>query len=344
VLLSLWSVSEANATAACLFFDTVKWCTYKLNLSNNIQLIEQAQSEISLRREAEERLKKLNLELEGRVRERTVEINKRIDTVEKLNAGMANILHDLNIANEIAERNARQLKEANAELEAFSYSVSHDLRAPLRHIEGFTQLLTKNLGENLDENSSRFLGNITKSTQRMSNLISDLLLLSRAGRTEFHTKPLDFNATIEDIRADLLDEVEGRQITWKLATLPLTQGDKGLMKIVWVNLIDNAVKYTRKRKKAIIEVNTLSPDHAKARAGYEIFFVRDNGVGFDATYIDKLFGVFQRLHQQEEFEGNGIGLATVRRIIHRHGGEVWAEGDLKKGATFYFSLPTHNNN
>lgn len=318
--------------------------SFQITLSlKNARLFEQAKTEVALRREAEERLKKLNLELEGRVKERTAEINKRIGTVEKLNAGMANILHDLNIANEIAKRNARQLEEANAELEAFSYSVSHDLRAPLRHIEGFSQLLAQNLQEKLDANTERYLENITQSTKKMSNLISDLLSLSRAGRTELHTKPLDFNATIESVRADLFDEVNGRQITWKFAPLPIAHADGGLMKIVWTNLIGNAIKYTRRCKKAIIEVGALPPDHEKIRPGYETFFVRDNGVGFDATYIDKLFGVFQRLHQQDEFEGNGIGLATVRRIINRHGGVVWAEGALNKGATFYFTLPTHKN-
>jgi signal transduction histidine kinase len=318
--------------------------SFQISLSvKNARLFNQAQAEIALRKEAEDNLKKFNLELEGHVQERTAEINKRIRIVEKLNAGLANILHDLNIANEIAERNARQLEEANAELEAFSYSVSHDLRAPLRHIEGFTQLLFNSLGDELDMNAERYLSNIVKSTARMGNLINDLLLLSRAGRTELHTKPLDFNATVESVRADLFDEVSERQIKWKLASLPIVHADGGLIKIVWTNLIENAIKYTRQRKEAVIEIGILPPDDDRAQKGYETFFVRDNGVGFDDAYIDKLFGVFQRLHQQEEFEGNGIGLATVRRIIHRHGGEVWAEGDLDQGASFFFTLPKNND-
>ncbi len=323
--------------------DFLQALSFQISLSvKNARLFEQAQTEIALRTDAEEKLKKFNLELEERVQDRTAEINKRIQAVEKLNAGMANILHDLNIANQIAERNARQLEEANAELEAFSYSVSHDLRAPLRHIEGFAQLLAKTLEGKLEENTERYLLNITQSTAKMGNLINDLLSLSRAGRTELHTKPLDFNTIIESVRTDLFDEINGRQITWRLATLPVVRADGGLMKIVWTNLIGNAVKYTRRRAETLIEIGLLPSDDDQASLGYETFFIRDNGVGFDAAYIDKLFGVFQRLHQQDEFEGNGIGLATVRRIIHRHGGRVWAEGAPDQGAAFYFTLPKNN--
>ena len=306
---------------------------------NNIRLFEKAQTEIKLRKDTETRLQELNLALEERVDERTAELNKRMVTVEKLNQSMANILKDLNKARQVAQKSANELHEANQELEAFAYSVSHDLRAPLRHIEGFTKILQKNLSGEVGSNAERYLENILQSTTRMGDLINALLALSRAGRMDFHVQPIDFNATVGSIRAELQDEVSERDITWKVATLPTTLADGALMKIAWTNLIRNAVKYSRTRDKAIIEIGTLPPDDAQVPPDKVVFFVRDNGVGFDPHYSDKLFGVFQRLHQQDEFEGNGIGLATVRRIIQRHGGNVWAEGKPDKGATFYFSLP-----
>lgn len=309
---------------------------------NNIRLFEQAQKEITLRRDAETRLQELNLALEERVEQRTAELNRRMDTVEKLNKSMSNILKDLSLAKQIAQKNANELQEANQELEAFAYSVSHDLRAPLRHIEGFAQIMQKSLSDESNNNAERYLENILQSTTRMRNLINALLSLSRAGRMDFHVQPIDFNATVGSIRAELQDEVSHRDITWKVATLPTTRADGALMKIAWTNLIRNAVKYSRTRDKAIIEIGTLPPDDKQAPQNEVVFFVRDNGVGFDPHYSDKLFGVFQRLHQQDEFEGSGIGLATVRRIIQRHGGTVWAEGALDKGATFYFSLPKND--
>ena len=309
--------------------------------SNNAHLYQQTQHELTLRREAEQELHTLNLQLEERVQKRTIELHERISTVEKLNTGMSNILHDLNIANRRAESNARELSEANAELEAFSYSVSHDLRAPLRHIESFTQLLHQRLDQRLEEDEERYFENIFIATKKMRNLISDLLSLSRASRVDFNLKQLDFEEIIESVRAELFDEVVGRQIKWILAPLPPVQADPGLIRIVWTNLIGNAVKYTRLCETATIEIGIIPTEQTNISDAQQVFFVRDNGVGFDNAYSDKLFGVFQRLHQSEEFEGNGIGLATVRRIIARHGGSVWAESELNHGATFFFSLPIH---
>ena len=301
---------------------------------NNANLYQQAQAEIEMRIQAEKDLQSFNAQLEGHIDERTKDLNQRVATVEKLNTGMSNILHDLNVANQQAESIAFDLREANAELEAFSYSVSHDLRAPLRHIESFSQLLHTTLDGSLDEKEERYFRNIFSATTKMRNLIQDMLALSRAGRANFRISQLNMDNIVENVRDELFDEADKRDITWKLASLPTIQADSGLIKIVWTNLVGNAVKYTRLEEKAEIEIGSLTPQEDQ-----QIFFVRDNGVGFDKAYIDQLFGVFQRLHQNDEFEGNGIGLATVRRIIVRHGGKVWAESELGEGATLYFSLP-----
>lgn len=308
---------------------------------NNAGLFKQVQLELDMRKQAEEKLKNLNLELEERVRERTKELNERISAVERLNTGMSNILHDLKLANERAEENSRELRGANDELEAFSYSVSHDLRAPIRHIESFSQLLHSALDNRLEENEERYFNNIFTATTKMRSLIQDLLTLSRANRTDLKLSQLDMNEIVRDVRDELLADTHGRDIKWTLGTLPPAQADSGLIRIVWNNLIGNAVKYTGLREKATIEIGSLSATEVNVELAesHQIFFIRDNGVGFDEAYSDKLFGVFQRLHQGTEFEGNGIGLATVRRIIARHGGTVWAKSKLEQGATFYFSLP-----
>ena len=298
----------------------------------NARLYKQAQDEIKLRTQAEAQLQDTNLALEERVNQRTLELNRRVGLVENLNAGMINLLNDLNAANAIAKTNAENLKQANAELESFSHSVSHDLRAPLRHIEKFSAILDTYLEDKHDDKSRHYMKNITKSALRMRSLIEDLLALSSTSRADLHIKPLDLNLIIDSVRAQLLDEVNEREITWKIAPLPPIQADAGLIKILWENLIGNAVKYTRPRAKTIIEIGTVPSDKIP------IFFIRDNGVGFSPEYYEQLFTVFQRLHKAEEFEGSGIGLATVKRIIERHQGKIWAEGEPDKGATFYFSL------
>ncbi len=227
----------------------------------------------------------------------------------------------------------RELLEANQELEAFSYSVSHDLRTPLRHIVGFGDLLRKETDGNLGDKAERYLGIITDAATRMSALIDDLLGFSRMGRQELRLAPVDLNVTVREVRGELLHEYENRQVEWRLGDLPTVQGDAGLLKLVFTNLLANALKYSRKRALSRVELS------AHERGGEAIIEVRDNGVGFDSRFADKLFGVFQRLHRSEEFEGTGIGLANVRRIVGRHGGRVWAESELDGGASFFVALP-----
>jgi PAS domain S-box-containing protein len=228
---------------------------------------------------------------------------------------------------------AEQLEVANRELEAFSYSVSHDLRAPLRHIDGFADLLLQHAGPTMDEKAVRYLGQISDSARTMGCLIDDLLVFSRMARSEMQTTTVGLDELVRQARHALAPEMEGRRIEWTVAPLPVVHGDAAMLRLVFANLLGNAVKYTRTRTAARIEIGTTTAGSAVT------VFVRDNGVGFDMEYAHKLFGVFQRLHRHDEFEGTGIGLANVRRIVQRHGGRTWAEGRLDEGATFYFSLP-----
>ncbi|MCC6390345.1 MAG: CHASE3 domain-containing protein [Bryobacterales bacterium] len=229
-----------------------------------------------------------------------------------------------------------ELSRANKELEAFSYSVSHDLRAPLRHIDGFSGLLEKYAGSRLDEKARRYLDTISASAREMGKLIDDLLAFSRMGRTELMSTPVSMDGLLRDALDELASETAGRALEWEIGALPPVHGDPAMLRLVLVNLVSNAIKYTRYRAMGRIGV-------AGYRDGAEaVFRVRDNGVGFDMKYSEKLFGVFQRLHSSKEFEGTGIGLATVRRIIHRHGGRTWAAGTVDEGAAFYFSLPWRN--
>jgi PAS domain S-box-containing protein len=234
---------------------------------------------------------------------------------------------------ELAKRSLA-LESSNNELEAFAYSISHDLRAPLRHMAGFAELLRKNAAASLNEKSQRYLTMILEAANRMGSLIDDLLAFSRISRAEAHKSVFDLGQVVQEVVAEVRQDAKERNITWKIDPLPACYADRSMLRLAFVNLISNAVKFTRTRPQAKIEIGCTDQD-----CGDPVLFVRDNGVGFDMKYSDKLFGVFQRLHPQEAFEGTGIGLATVQRIVHRHDGRIWAESTVDGGAIFYVSLP-----
>ncbi len=225
-----------------------------------------------------------------------------------------------------------QLEAANTELEAFSYSVSHDLRAPVRHIDGFVKLLEREHPPASDK-AVHYLRTIAASSRRMATLIDDLLELSRTGRAPLEMRTVALGPLVDEVILDLRPDLARRQLEWRVAKLPAVRGDPSLLRVVLQNLLDNAVKYTRREPAALVEVGAL-----RLGGGDTAIYVRDNGVGFDMRYADRLFGVFQRLHPVEEFEGTGVGLATARRVVHRHGGRIWGEGEPGRGACFYFTV------
>jgi len=241
--------------------------------------------------------------------------------------------HLQSVNEELARRSA-EVEATNKELEAFAYSISHDLRAPLRHMAGYTELLQRKAAANLDEKSNRFIAMILDSAKKMGNLIDDLLAFSRIGRAETQKSQVNLTQLVKDVLNEVRPEIEGRDITWKIGDLPEVYGDRSMLRVALVNLLSNAVKFTRTRQRAEIEIGATLENGSDP-----VVFVKDNGVGFDMQYANKLFGVFQRLHSSDVFEGTGIGLATVQRIMHRHGGRVWAQSAPDQGATFYFSAP-----
>jgi light-regulated signal transduction histidine kinase (bacteriophytochrome) len=242
----------------------------------------------------------------------------------------------LTMLNETLKQAHAMAEAANSELEAFSYSVAHDLRAPVRHIDGFAELLQNYTSSQLDEKAQRYVSTIAQSAKQMGSLIDDLLAFSRMARTEMSMTRVNLDELVKDVLARLQPDLQQRTVIWNIHPLPEVYGDRPMLRQVFTNLISNAVKYTRCRAEATIEVGSRQEREGKDQV---VVFVRDNGAGFDMQYAHKLFGVFQRLHTAGEYDGTGVGLANVRRIIHRHGGKTWAEAAVNEGATFYFSLP-----
>ena len=257
-------------------------------------------NDVTERKEAEEAVRRSRDELEIKVKERTTDLHS-----------------------------------VNKELEAFAYSVSHDLRAPVRHIAGFTELLQKHAEPVLDDKSRHHISMILDSANRMGTLVDDLLAFSRIGRAEAQKTTVHLEQLVKGVVGEIAPDTQDREIAWSIGTLPVCYGDPSMLRLVFGNLISNAVKFTRLRHTAQIQIGSINHQPNEV-----VVFIKDNGVGFDMKYKDKLFGVFQRLHSQEAFDGTGIGLATVERVVRRHGGRVWAESSVDHGATFFVALPT----
>ncbi len=315
--------------------------TWSRVLVSTIDITEQSQ--------ARDKLQRAHGHLESTVAERTKELRERTQDAEELNRAMVNLLEDHQESNQRLESMTTELQAANKELEAFSYSVSHDLRAPLRSIDGFSRILLEEYNERLDEEGKDYLTQVCSEARRMSALIDDMLTLSRITRREMSNAPVDLSALVKEILADLLQHDPSRSVECNVAPDIVGAGDLHLLRIALANLLGNAWKFTGKKAQARIEFGTqctaenASPQNENtggANKQTNVYFVRDDGAGFDMHYVEKLFVAFNRLHKPVDFPGTGIGLATVQRIIHRHHGRLWAQGEVGKGATFYFTLGT----
>lgn len=290
-------------------------------------------SDITDRKLAEQELIRMKEELELEVQRRTAELKEKVAKLDKSQQAMLYMVEDLNEVTEELKEERRKLELSNKELEAFSYSVSHDLRAPLRAIDGFSKFLFEDYSDKIDEEGHRLIRIIRENANKMDKLIADMLNLSRLSRIEMNFSTIDMKAMVEAIYNETASEEQIKEFEIIIHEMPQVNADSSLIKQVWINLISNALKYSQKSEKKIIEIG------AEELESKIIYWIKDTGVGFNEKYLSKLFGVFQRLHSEKEFEGTGVGLAIVQRVIHRHGGEVWAHGEVNKGATFYFSLP-----
>jgi PAS domain S-box-containing protein len=295
------------------------------NESGEVQGIFAAARDITELKRVEQELKAAHDELDVRVKKRTKEL-------QRANEALQSEIRERKEVEKLIELRTKLLEVTNKELESFSYSVSHDLRAPLRAIDGYARMILRDQRDKLNDDARRKFDLIRSNTQMMGKLIDDLLSFSRLGRTEINMTRLDMDGLVNDVWKELQIINPERKLNLQKKTIPAAYGDRTLIKLVYANLLSNAVKYTKSRSRAYVETGGYSE-------GYEnIYYIKDNGVGFDMEYYDKLFGVFQRLHSTDDFEGTGVGLAIVQRIIHRHGGRVWAEGKVEEGATFYFTL------
>ncbi|MCF8234751.1 MAG: PAS domain S-box protein [Bacteroidales bacterium] len=289
--------------------------------------------DISERKKAAQKIEDYSKDLEQVVNKRTSELKNQKEDLEKSQLALTYLLEDVNESREAMNRINKKLEEVNKELEAFSYSVSHDLKAPLRAIDGFSQILLEDYTDKLNEDGKRYLRIVRENTQKMGDLIQDLLDFSRAGRKKLKKRKLDLQSITHDVVNEVSKETAERKLSFDIAPLPKVEGDENLIRQVLFNLISNAVKFTRNESESQIKIKAEEND------AYHWISVKDNGVGFDMKYVDKLFNVFQRLHTVDQFEGTGVGLALVKRIVKKHGGEVKAEAKPGLGACFSFSLP-----
>ena len=288
---------------------------------------------ITDRKRSGDELKHLTNRLEEQVRERTAELEEKVQKLNKSQKAMLFMVEDLNRITQELKEERRKLELSNRELDAFSYSVSHDLRSPLRAIDGFSRFLLEDYFDRLDEEGKRYITVIRQNTEKMDTLISDILNLSRVSRADIRHSVVDMWSTARSMFLEISTDEEKQKFEFNLKEIPVAVCDFGLIKQVWQNLIGNALKYSSKSAIQKIEIGAMEEEATVT------YYVKDWGAGFDPAYAGKLFGVFQRLHRAEEFEGTGVGLAIVQRIVYRHGGQVWAESEPGKGATFFFSLP-----
>lgn len=309
----------------CTRDGSVRWIQWVCAPAPGGPLIYASARDVTERKAAQDALERSHAELEDRVRERTA-------ALEQTNRALAGSEAKVLELNRELQEHIRELTASNQELEAFTYSVSHDLRAPLRHVDGFSKILLEDYGPEMPEPARVLLDRVRQGSQRMGRMVDELLELSRTSRREPEKRLTGLRSIVDEVVAELGAETGGREVEWRIGDLPFADCDPALTRQIFINLLSNALKFTRPRPQAVIEIGQAEGENGPA------LFVRDNGVGFSMKYADKLFGAFQRLHRQEDFEGTGVGLATVQRIVRKHGGRIWAEAALGQGATFYFTL------